>query len=116
MRIIDIGKENVDIEINSKTYRLSGELYKDGFVAFASRISLILSESAPMSMEERLQIASTTEKLSPKPFIDWLKNPNGLIPTKLIDINEDEKNMVMEAIYQEGDVHNFPIHFIHDKE
>ena len=114
MRILDIGKETVDIEINNKVYRLSGELYKDGFIALASQMALVSSKSMPMSMEKRLKIAPSAEELSPQSFVDWLKNSNKLILTELIDISEDEKNYVMNKICEEWENVKCPIYFSDD--
>jgi hypothetical protein len=98
MKIIGGGKEHLDVEIGGKTYRLSGQLDANEFVAFADRTALLTQVSEAMDMSERMELAVKSESSSPMDFTGWLRNQDVQIVTNLRPIDEQEKKRVMRAV------------------
>ena len=97
MRVISLGKENLDIELSVASYRICGDLgggTGTGFSAFAEQIYKIVEEY-PMPMEERNRYAdflSDIPVLSGAKIISDLRDPDFPYTTNLADIDEGEKN------------------------
>ena len=97
MRVISLGKENLDIELSVASYRICGDLgggTGTGFSAFAEQIYKI-TEEHPMPMERRIRLAnilSGVPAFSGDKLISDLRDPDFPYTTNLADIDEGEKN------------------------
>ena len=106
MRVISLGKENLDIELSDAAYRIFGDLgggTGTGFSAFAEQIYKIVEEY-PMPMEERSRYAdflSNIPAFSGDKFISDLRDPDFPYTTNLADIDEEEKKWVRETVCAE---------------
>ena len=93
MRVISLGKENLDIELSVASYRICGDLgggTGTGFSAFAEQIYKI-TEEHPMPMERRIRLAnilSGVPAFSGDKLISDLRDPDFPYTTKLADIDE----------------------------
>jgi hypothetical protein len=105
------GKEHLDIEIDGRAYRLSGELSADGFAAFAHQPALLTQTETTMNMGERMRLASQVDQSSPEGFTDWLRSPDTLITTRLQVLSELEKNQVMQTVCDEWPDETFSVCF-----
>jgi hypothetical protein len=92
------GKEHLDVEINGRAYRLSGQLTESEFTAFADRTTLITQTKRTMSPDERKALAAKSEKSSPKDFTAWLQNQSTQITTNLQPLSDQEKEQVMQTV------------------
>ena len=118
MRVISLGKENLDIELSVASYRICGDLgggTGTGFSAFAEQIYKI-TEEHPMPMERRIRLAnilSGVPAFSGDKLISDLRDPDFPYTTNLADINEEEKKRVRETICAEWERANpgYPISF-----
>jgi hypothetical protein len=99
--LLSSGKEHLDVEIDGKAYRLSGELNANEFAALAHQTALLTQTKTAMSMSERVKLADQSEQLSPKDFTDWLRNQDAPITTNLQALSESEKNRVMHTVCNE---------------
>lgn len=115
MKIINLGKENLDIEIQGCNYRLSGEIANEGFIAYANQTTRIGIDSIPISMNDRMELASHMEKSTPEEFILWLKDPSVSINTNLVEMEENEKEVIMKRICNEWKDPNLSIIFVDNK-
>jgi hypothetical protein len=111
MKILDGGKEHLDVEIDGKAYRLSGQLDANEFTAFADRTALLTQANEAMDMSERMELAAKSEPSSPKDFTDWLRNQDVQIVTNLQPLDEQEKKRVMQAVCDKWIDKTFSIYF-----
>ena len=122
MRVISLGKENLDIELSVASYRICGDLgggTGTGFSAFAEQIYKIVEEY-PMPMEERNRYAdflSDIPAFSGDKFISDLRDPDFPYTTNLADIDEEEKKRVRETVCAEWERANpgYPISFYNEE-
>ena len=118
MRVIDLGKEKLDIELSDAAYRICGAVGGSaGFSAFAEEIYKIVEEY-PMPMEERSRYAdflSDIPAFSGDKFISDLRDPDFPYTTNLADIDEEEKKRVRETVCAEWERANpgYPLSLIH---
>lgn len=105
MRVISLGRENLDVELSGTAYRICGGFGRgeSSSVFLAEEIYKIVEEY-PMPMEERNQLA---DRLSGIPafagdkFISNLRNPEFPYTTNLADIDGREKQWVRETVCAE---------------
>jgi hypothetical protein len=113
LNIIAIGKESLDIEIDNRIYRLSGENETDGFIAWVSQTALLTKKHTQMPLDERKELSCNMVKSTPTQFTTWLNDKTTSINTNLIELDEANKHQVMERIcktWTEG----FKITFLDD--
>jgi hypothetical protein len=113
LNIIDIGKENLDIEIDNRIYRLSGENEINGFIAWVSQTALLTKNHAEMPFDEREKLSRAMAKSTPIQFTAWLNDKAASISSNLIELDETSKHQVMERIC-EAWAENFKITFLDD--
>lgn len=101
LRICNIKKESLDIEIEGKWYQLTGQLAPDGFHASKTEISFICDEKHPMPMAERRELAKDMEEnpyRGSQEIVNFLRNPNIILTTNLLPITDAEKSKVLRII------------------
>ena len=104
LKIRNLKKESLDIEVEGKWYRLTGQLAQDGFHASKTEISFISDEKHPIPMEERRKLA---KDIAEKPYctsqeyVDFLLNPNVNLSTNLCPISVVEKTKVLRVIQEQ---------------
>jgi hypothetical protein len=98
LNIIDIGKESLDLEIDHKIYRLSGENETNGFIAWISRTALLTKNHTEMPFDERKKLSHDMVESTPAQFTAWLNDKTTSISTNLIELDEANKHQVMERI------------------
>ena len=116
MKILDRGREHIDIEIGERVYRLGGVLSNDSISILTKWISLVVEESTPMSEREKKEFLDGIDKSksSNKEFVAWLSDPATVINTKLQDISEQERMYVIETVCEEWSDDKCPIYFTDD--
>ena len=112
MKVIDLGKEQIDIEIQGSNYRLSGEISCKGFTAWENGITRIGLESVPISINERMKLASNMQPSTSEEFISWLKDPAVSINSNLGELTTVERETVMKKVCKEWDDTNLEITFV----
>lgn len=104
MRVISLGKENLDVELSGNAYRICGVLGGGtGFSGFAGKIYKIVEEY-PMPMERRNKLADMLSKIpafDDDQFISNLRDPEFPYTTNLADIGDEEKQWVRETVCEE---------------
>ena len=116
MKILDRGREHLNIEIGEKIYRLVGELSNDSICIFKKYITLVVAVSTPMSESRKKETLDLLDKskLGNKEFVAWLSDPATVIDTNLQDISEQERMYVIETVCNEWYEDKCPIYFIDD--
>lgn len=121
MRVISLGRENLDIELSGIAYRICGGFGRgeSSSVFLAEEIYKIVEEY-PMPMEERNQLAdhlSGIPAFTGDKFISNLRNPEFPYTTNLADIDCREKQWVMETVCAEWEQANpgYDISFYDEK-
>ena len=121
MRVISLGRENLDIELSGIAYRICGGFGRgeSSSVFLAEEIYKIVEEY-PMPMEERNQLAdhlSGIPAFTGDKFISNLRNPEFPYTTNLADIECREKQWVMETVCAEWEQANpgYDISFYDEK-
>ena len=121
MRVLNHGKEELDIELSDAVYRICGGFGSgtNSSVFLAEEIYKIVEEY-PMPMEERNRYAdflSDIPVLSGAKIISDLRNPDFPYTTNLADIDEEEKKRVRETVCAEWERANpgYPISFYDEK-
>ena len=105
MRVLNHGKEELDIELSDAVYRICGGFGSgtNSSVFLAEEIYKIVEEY-PMPMEERIRLADFLSDITAFPkskFISDLRDPDFPYTTNLADIDEEEKKRVRETVCAE---------------
>ena len=112
MKIYRVGKESIEIELDGRTYRLSGVL-ADGFYVSPTEISFISDERHPIPMEERRSLAEHVAGSAPEAFVRMLRDPEVLMETCLYPVPDGEKSEIVQKIRDQWDEASsgFELHF-----
>ena len=105
MRVLNHGKEELDIELSDAAYRICGGFGSgtNSSVFLAEEIYKI-TEEHPMPMERRIRLAnilSGVPAFSGDKLISDLRDPDFPYTTNLADIDEEEKKRVRETVCAE---------------